>query len=640
MFVSSFHNQQKFLPLERFSPLRRKHQSFVCVLLLSALVALLLSVGARESLAAQPWSAKFDGSVRFYQATELGVLLIGTEKSLYGVEAETGEVLWRRKDARLEETDIAPVPGTDMLLLSLENGDKTRLEATDLLTGDVIWRTDKVRGAVMQMAFEPDSKLLAIVFARDARGKAREGFKRKPTIHLFDISSGDELWKRELESEIEMMPTLWSEKEGAEVSYTLDNYRPPAFLDGRLYLFYEGVTSLDAQTGKERRREKFRVNEEGLALTEADAVADERFIYFSGRGHVRAVSRSDGEAAWEAKDLGLTPEMILARGVLYVRTGGRFTRLEDGEIVERGPYGVSAIDSSSGKVLWRYKGADKGITNMALPDASTIVIADRDDLIMIDTATGKRRMKVSHKIEQAAFILLNERGEAVVGGRNEVAAFSVADGRNGWRARHNPPGRGIFRTVAAIAARAASLYFRYGGAATTVFRGAQLLNAASSLRWSGLATHVTTSNLTSLAGNYARESARERFSTFGLLNRVNRARQVSSVRSPNIPRPSVNVEERLLDRLDPARQLERLSRILWRRRQLAALRGQWMYFYTDLKNMGDGNGLVGVNINSGEAQRALHLSDPDERFISDEVANLLYTSKGNHLFAYPLDGRE
>lgn len=631
------HLQTIFLqakPLSIF--IRHSNRMLKCVLLFCVLT-LLLMCGAHESQGSTPWATKLDGRVRFYQATELGVLVVGTEKSLYGVEAETGEVLWRRKDVRLDETDVAPVPGTDLLLLSLESGDKTRLEATDLLTGDVIWRTDKVRGAVMQMAFEPGSNLLAVVFVRDARGTAREGFKRKPVIHLFDISSGDELWKRELESEIEMMPTLWTEREGQEVSYTLDNYRPPAFLDGRLYLFYEGVTSLEAQTGRERRREKFRVNEEGLALTEADAVADERFIYFSGRGRVRAVSRSDGEAAWEAKDLGLTPEIILGQDVLYVRTGGRFTRLKDGETTERGPYGVSAIEASTGKVLWRYKGADKGITNMAIPDASTIVIADRDDLVLIDAATGKRRLKVSHKIDEAAFILLNERGEAVVGGRNEVAAFDVSDGRNVWRARHNPPGRGIFRTVAAIAARAASLYFRYGGTATTVFRGAQALRVIGSLRWSGLATHLTTSNLTSLAGNYARDYARERFSTFGILTR---ARQVSSVRNVSVPRPSVNVEERLMDRLDPARQLERLSRFLWRQRQLAALRGQWMYFYTDLKERGDGNGLVGVNINTGEAERALSLSEPDERFINDEVTNLLYSAKDNKLFAYRLDERE
>ena len=137
--------------------------------------------------------------------------------------------------------------------------------------------------------------------------------------------------------------------DGDETFYTLDNYRAPFFLDGRLWLFYEGVTSLDARTGKEGIREKFRVNEEGLALTEADPVVDGRHIYVSGRGRVRAISRETGREVWEAKDLGLTPEMILAGGLLFVRTGGQFTGLKDGEVVERGPYGVSAIDPSSGK---------------------------------------------------------------------------------------------------------------------------------------------------------------------------------------------------------------------------------------------------------------------------------------------------
>lgn len=308
----------------------------------------------------------------------------------------------------------------------------------------------------MQMALDQNAKLLALVLVRDARSKAKEGFKRKPVIHVFDITNGEELWKRELESEVEMMPARWGDND--EVPYTLDNYRGPAFLDNRLYLFYEGLTSLDAQTGRERRREKFRVNEEGLALTEADPVADERNVYTSGRGKVRAISRLDGEEVWEAKDLGSVPEMILTREVLYARTGGQFAQLRDGETVERGPYGVSAIDLEKGKVLWRYKGADKGITNVVLPDAATVVVADRDDLIIIDARTGKRRTQVSHGVEKAAFVLLNERGEAVVGGKNELAAFDLKTGENVWRSRHNPPGRGLLRTIAAISARAAALF--------------------------------------------------------------------------------------------------------------------------------------------------------------------------------------
>lgn len=597
----------------------------------------LLLVCCFSEIVAAParWSTKLDGRIRFYQMTEVGVLLTGTEKSLFALDGESGEVLWKRKNARLDETDIAPVPGSDILLLSLEDGSRTRLEAVDLISGEALWRGDKVRGAVMQMALEPNANLLAVVFARDARENARDGCKRKPVVHVFQLSDGRELWKRELESEVEMMPARWNDE--GDVPFTLDNYHPPFFLDNRLYLFYEGLTSLDAQSGKERKREKFRVNEEGLALTEADAAADERAVYVSGRGRVRAISRESGEEIWEAKDLGVAPEMILTNRVLFVRTGGQFTRLRDGETVERGPYGVSAIDVDTGKILWRYKAADKGITNIVLPDPSSIVIADRDDLITLEATSGKRRSKFSHKIERAAFVILNESGGTVVGGKNEIAAFGIPAGHQLWRSRHNPPGRGLLRTVAAVAARATALYFRYGATASAAFRGVRVLNAVSSLRWSGLTARAALPNLTSLATDYARDNFSERFVPVGLLSRARQASSVGSSRELRLPQPSVDIEERLLDRLDPAHQLERLSRFLWRRRRLATLRGQWMYFYTELPR---GNGLLGINVNTGAADRAIRLSDIDERFISDEAANLLYTAQDNRLLAYELNARD
>lgn len=629
-------------------PVGRSSQS-----LLSFVFILLLCAASSPVVAAERWSAKLDSKVRFYQSTDLGVLIVGTAKSLYAIDGETGEVLWRRKQAKLDETDVASVPGTDMLLLNLESGSKTRVEALDVMTGEPLWRSDKVRGSVMHMALDLNANLLAVVLVRDAKGKAKAGFKRKPVIHVFDITNGEELWKRELESEVEMMPARWGDND--DVPYTLDNYRAPVFLDNRLYAFYEGLTSLDAHTGRERQRDKFRVNEDGLALTESDPVADERNVYTSGRGKVRAISRSKGEEVWEAKDLGSVPEMLLTHDVLYARTGGQFARLEDGETVEHGPYGVSAIDLERGKVLWRYKGADKGITNLVMPDAATLVVADHDDLIIIDARTGKRRTKISHGVEKAAFVLLNERGEAVVGGKNEIAAFDLNTGANVWRSRHNPPGRGLLRTAAAVAARAAALYFRYGSTASTAFRGVQLLNTLNGLR-SGLALHAALPSLTTLASNKASEYvrnnaaefvrnqatayARDRISTFGILAR---ARQMSATRPRMaVPRAAIevrsgDVEDKLFDRLDPAHQLERLSRFLLRTRRLAALRGDWMYFYTDL---GRGNGLLGVNINTGVDERSIRMSAPDDRFLSDEILQVLFVSQDSRMLAYPLRGRD
>lgn len=595
------------------------------------LPSIIVAVSAAPTCA-QVWTAKLDDTVRFYQATDVGAVIIGTKKSVYAVDGMSGDVLWRRKDVSLDETDVAPVPGTDLLLLSLEKDKRTRIEAVDILGGGPIWQSEKLRGAVMQMSVETDGNLLAVVLARDIKGRAREGFKRHPVVHVLDLSSGEELWKYEISSDVEMMPTSWRENE--DVEYSLDNYHPPMFLDGRLYLFYEGVTSFDARTGKERMREKFRVNEEGLALTEAQPVFDESFVYTSGRGHVRAVSRANGDTKWEAKDLGLTPEIILAGRVLYARTGGQFTRLKDGETVQRGPYGVTAIDPRTGKVLWRYKGADKGITNLVLPDSGTIMIADKDDLIAIDANNGKRRSRVSHGINKASFALLNERGQTVIGGQDEIVAFDSQTSQAIWRVRHPPPGRGLLRTIAAVAARAASLYFRFGGTAVVAFRGVQIVRAATSLSWSGLASRSSFSNLQSLATNAARARITARFKAFGL---ASRARSVSSITTPQVRPRTQNVEQRLLDRLDPARQFERLSRFLWHRERLATLRGDWMYFYTDLKGHG-GHGLAGVNIHSGVTERAVRLSDLDERFVTDEAAGMLFAANANRLFGYGVNG--
>ena len=584
---------------------------------------------------AQAWSAKLDETIRFYQPTDVGAIIVGTKKSVYAVDGATGDVLWRRKDAAMDENEVAPVPGTDLVLLSFEKDKRTRIEATDILSGDAIWQSEKLKGTVMQMAVDIDANLLAVVLARDAKGKANGGLKRKPMVHVLDLSTGDEIWKHELGSDIEMMPTRWSENE--DVGFTLDNYHPPMFISGRLYLFYEGATSFEARNGKERTREKYKVNESGLALTEAAPVGDEAFIYTSGRGHVRAIRRDSGEVEWEAKDIGMTPELVLAGRVIYARTGGQFTRLKDGETVERGPYGVSAIDSRTGKILWRYKGADKGITNIVLPDASTIVIADRDDVIQVDTANGKRLSHAPHKIKGAAFALLNERSEVVIGGREEIAAFDHVSGRSIWRAKYSPPGRGLLRTIAAVAARAASVYFRYGGVATTAFRGVQiargLSSLSSSLSWSGLTGRSSFSNLQALATNSARSYVTNRFRAFGVASRMRPNMPNIAVRERFTKRPSVNIEERLLDRLDPARQLERLSRFLWHRERLAALRGDRMYFYTDLKGV-DGNGLAGVNIHTGVTDRAVRIRDPDERFVTDEVVGILFSASGNRLLGY------
>jgi outer membrane protein assembly factor BamB len=651
----------------------------------SALLLCLLCLFAAISNAQPIWQSNLDGKIAFYQTTDFGIILAGTNNSLYALDGQTGERLWRRNHKGLDETSITPIPGTDLILLSLDEGDKSRVEAVDLLSGNSLWRSDKVKGDVMQLAVEPEADLLAVVLVKKAKGKVGDEVKREPIVRVLRLSDGEELWKKELESNVEMMPSRFGENLG-EIPFTLDNYRPPLMLDGRLFLFYEGATSYDARTGREGEREKFKVNEGGLALTEADPVFDERFIYTSGRGKVRAIDRKTGKVEWEAKDLGVTPEMAVVGNVLYVRTGGQFTRIKDGETDEKGSFGVSAIDTKKGKTLWRYKGADKGLTNFVFANASTILVADKDDLITIDARTGKKISEFEHDVEKAQFVLINESGEAVVGGRDEIAAFQLSSSRlqglsqsnferasfnfqnlkqletrnlkpenELWRVKHKAPSRGVFRVVAGIALRAAALYFRYGGLATSalnIVRGASVARSILGLRWSGLRSRFSSVDLTTLASNSARNYIANRISVFGvasrapnLLNRINGLQinipNAASIRGKIIGgaidrvTPSrESVQESLLDRLDPVRQVEKLSDYFLRRKRLADLRGNYMYFYTDLPKPFDKKGLVGVNVHTGKDSRFILISEPDARFTTDETAGLLYSADGNRLQAF------
>src|ERR1043165_3131924 len=130
----------------------------------TALFGLVLGLSV-ISASAQTWTAKLDDTVRFYQATDVGAAIVGTKKSLYAVDVMTGDILWRRKESTLDENDVAPIPGTDLILLSFEKGSRTRMEAIDALSGATFWQSEKLRGAVMHLAVDIDATLLAVALA-------------------------------------------------------------------------------------------------------------------------------------------------------------------------------------------------------------------------------------------------------------------------------------------------------------------------------------------------------------------------------------------------------------------------------------------------------------------------------------------
>ncbi|MCX7640258.1 MAG: PQQ-like beta-propeller repeat protein [Pyrinomonadaceae bacterium] len=577
------------------------------------------------------WQVELDGEIKFYQTTDFGIVLAGTERLLYGIDGKTGEILWRKSYSSVDETSVAIVPGTDLILVSLDIGERARIEAVDLLSGNSIWLSDRIKGDVLQLAVEPQEDLLVAVSVRKTKGKLGERVMRSPVLHVLRLSDGKELWQEKLESNIEMMPSSFDK---TEVLFTLDNYRPPIVLDGKVFAFYEGVTVYDTKEGKKLLREKFKVNEEGLALTDADLIYDENFIYVSGRGKIRAIRRADLKVEWDSKDLGVCAEMALLKGVLYVRTGGRFTRLEDGQVEERGPFGISAVDTKDGKTLWRFKGADKGITNFVFADEDTLSFADKDDLIVIDAKTGKKKAEIDHKVKQAQFVLVNESRELVVGGSEELAAFKVgSDGQLAvaWRVKHSPPSRGILGKIAKVALRATAIYFRYAPTSSFLgfFRGASLSQKA--LRWSGLKFRFSSFDLTTLATNSINNQISKSVSLFGV-----GARFKDKISGLQVIERS-GVRGRVVEGGSVFR--DNFFRYLSRRADFAKLRNNHIYFYTDLPKPYDEKGLIGINVHTGKNERFITVSDPDLNFVIDDEEGLFYQARGNKLQALRIEKR-
>src|SRR6476659_781340 len=134
----------------------------------AVLIALLLAVAFCLTATAQPaWQANLDSRISFYQTTDFGIVLAGTEHSLYAIDGQTGERIWRRETGRINETAVTPVPDTDLILFSRDLGDKSRLDAVDVISGSRVWQSDKVKGDVLQLAADPANDLVAVVLVKD-----------------------------------------------------------------------------------------------------------------------------------------------------------------------------------------------------------------------------------------------------------------------------------------------------------------------------------------------------------------------------------------------------------------------------------------------------------------------------------------
>ena len=238
----------------------------------------------------------------------------------------------------------------------------TRVSALDLLTGETVWQTDKLKGSTVQVSPNFERDLLLFLTVRDNRAG-----KDKPDITALKLSTGELLWETEYTDSVD----LYGMEKGSKYfpTFDLSGANPPVFDGDSVYLTYAGLHRYSLADGKLVWGVKYDVTEGKLKRANAQAVVEGDTVYTSAKGQIRAIDKATGAVRWTSKDFGGgVAEMKMGGGdVLYGRLGGNFYDFGKREYVVKKPLGVAALDKRTGAVQWFYDKADGSITNMVAP---------------------------------------------------------------------------------------------------------------------------------------------------------------------------------------------------------------------------------------------------------------------------------
>jgi outer membrane protein assembly factor BamB len=561
-------------------------------LLFTMIFGAVCSIVSAQSL----WTHRPTEDIKWYRLNESGTLLVGTDSTLYELDPESGQTVWKREDLKgINEYQVQEIGGTPLLLVSQNSGTfqkGTRLYALDVLTGQTVWQTDKLKGATVQVTPIYDRDMVVIMTVTD---NARQ--KDKPDLIALKMSDGTALWESEFTDNVD----LYGMERGGKYfpKFDLSGAQPPIYDGDSLYMTYAGLHRFDLNTGKLVWKVAYDVTEGKIKRGNAQAIIDGDVIYTSAKGQLRAIDKATGALRWTSKDFGgAVAEVQMRDDVLYGRLGGTFYDFGKREYSIKKPLGVAAIDKKTGATTWFYDKADDSITNMAIfTDTNTLLIADSKNLIGLDTnSTGKVKEAYKVKLEfkfnlgtaatvakvgKFAFgglsalgskgadttdepiaIIKRETGTAVIRGKQHLISFDPRSKQIVWSSKYAAPGVPGWQKIAMTAITIASAALSQGAEASLAAQG------------------------------FSSAANRENKNFIGLMSSY--------------------------------------EQFMEKRYSATKSAGSYVYVLTDLKiDKEKGAGLIGVNMNTGQGDRQILFKDKEPDYEVDEAFGRVFNLKNS-----------
>jgi outer membrane protein assembly factor BamB len=513
------------LPLNRSTspiPVRHRDEPWwvgPSYLLFAILIGGLL---AAVTQAAPLWTHKPTSDIKWYRVTDVGSVLIGSKAGLYTLDGTNGQTIWTRNDlAGAEEFEVETIAGTPLLLVSDTSGTfskGTKLFAVDLLTGQNIWATDKLKGATVAVEPVYEKDIVLLVTVPDNRAN-----KAKPKITALRLTTGELVWEADYPDNVD----LYGIERGSKYfpKFDLSGANEPLHDSDSVYFTYAGLHRYALEDGKLMWGVKYDVTEGSIKRGNAQALIDGETIYTSAKGQLRAIDKQSGTIKWTSKDFGgAVAELKLIGDVIYGRLGGAFYDFGKREYVNKKPFGVAAVNRSTGATLWYYEGAKDSVTNMVLiPNENLVLLADAKNVIALDTSsTGKAKEAYKMKLEfknnlgaaatvakvakfgfgglsalgskggdstdEPVALYRRENGTVVVQGKQHLLAFDPRSRNIAWSVKYEAPGVPGWQKIA-MAGLTALAYTSATAAAANSYYGTTQNRWANSQRINSLAAY-------------------------------------------------------------------------------------------------------------------------------------------------------
>jgi outer membrane protein assembly factor BamB len=540
------------------------------------------------------WKIEANGDVRWHKVTAIGTYLYATDNGLYSVNTESGQYLWKREDMKkVPEFAVEEVPGAPLLFVADDEGrlqKSTKLLALDIMTGATMWETEKLQGQMADLV--PDYNHNAVIlFSAAYAGKAK-----LQMLHL-DMVTG----KQNFDLQIDAKADLYiSEKSGRfSQRFDLNGHAAPTIAGDAIYIAYAGLHKVNLKTGKLEWGYAFDVTEKAFKHTNASPVVAGGLVYSSAKGVIRAYDDASGQLKFTSADFGAAiPEMIVDNGTLYGRMGGLFLDPAKREYSLKKPVGVVALDGASGQLRWRYEGAKESVTNMHLDrGANALLIADAKNLIALSLDASGNKVKESYKLP------LEFKFKS--GGAKKAAKMAGRFALGGVRGLAQKDRSGEDEPIALIPRSDGQLIVR-GKQHLLLFNPkTRQTGWGSAFKAPGISNWAKVATVAAFAMQYGAATAQAANSYYGTSeNRWANERRFTA--------------------------LNQFNAAMAKRFSANAVNNKFAYMLTDVDtSQGDGPGIVGVNLETGEAERELFFADREPDYVVDEKSGtVIRTHKG------------